>query len=86
MTCFLSPHSDTSRQRKDAEVDGQDYHFVPRHVFESDILGHKFVEYGEYEKNLYGTSLESIRSVVNSGKICVLNLHPQVREHFLPFH
>lgn len=24
-----------------------------------------------------GTSLEAIREVVNSGKICVLNLHPQ---------
>lgn len=24
-----------------------------------------------------GTSLEAIRAVVNSGKICVLNLHPQ---------
>ena len=51
---------------------------MARPVFEGDIADHKFVEYGEYEKNLYGTSLEAIRSVVNSGKICVLNLHPQV--------
>ena len=71
--------TDTSRQRKEDEVDGKDYYFVGRNVFEADIADHKFVEYGEYEKNLYGTSLEAIRSVVNSGKICVLNLHPQVR-------
>lgn len=67
--------------------------------FESDILGRKFVEHGEYEKAYYGewdveqhcrwdinrghlviitgTSLEAIRAVVASGKICVLNLHPQ---------
>ena len=38
----------------------------------------KFVEHGEYEKAYYGTSLGAIRSVVNSEKICVLNLHPQV--------
>lgn len=35
------------------------------------------MEHGEYEKAYYGTSLEAIRAVVNSGKICVLNLHPQ---------
>ena len=69
------PH--TSRPRKDSEVDGQDYHFISRSQFESDILCRKFVEHGEYEKAYYGTSVEAIRTVVNSGKICVLNLHPQ---------
>lgn len=69
------PH--TSRPRKDHEVPGQDYHFISRTQFESDILNRKFVEHGEYEKAYYGTSLEAIREVVNSGKICVLNLHPQ---------
>ncbi|XP_044737039.1 protein PALS1 isoform X2 [Chrysoperla carnea] len=69
------PH--TSRARKDGETDGQDYHFITRAQFEADILSRKFVEHGEYEKAYYGTSLDAIRSVVNSGKICVLNLHPQ---------
>lgn len=69
------PH--TSRPKKDSEVDGQDYHFISRAQFESDILCRKFVEHGEYEKAYYGTSVEAIRTVVNSGKICVLNLHPQ---------
>ncbi|XP_077295959.1 MAGUK p55 family member stardust isoform X3 [Arctopsyche grandis] len=69
------PH--TSRPRKENEVAGQDYHFISRTQFEADILNRKFVEHGEYEKAYYGTSLEAIRTVVNSGKICVLNLHPQ---------
>uniref|UniRef100_A0A1B6C910 MAGUK p55 subfamily member 5 n=1 Tax=Clastoptera arizonana TaxID=38151 RepID=A0A1B6C910_9HEMI len=69
------PH--TSRSRKDGEVDGQDYHFITRAQFEADILSRKFVEHGEYERAYYGTSLDAIRSVVNAGKICVLNLHPQ---------
>ena len=69
------PH--TSRARKDGEIDGHDYHFITRAQFEADILSRKFVEHGEYEKAFYGTSLDAIRSVVNSGKICVLNLHPQ---------
>nr|CAD7594113.1 unnamed protein product [Timema genevievae] len=69
--------NNTSRARKDGEVDGHDYHFISRAQFELDILSRKFVEHGEYEKAYYGTSLDAIRSVVNSGKICVLNLHPQ---------
>ncbi|XP_054713294.1 protein PALS1-like isoform X2 [Uloborus diversus] len=69
------PH--TSRTKRDAEVDGADYHFISRSQFEADIAAGKFVEHGEYEKNYYGTSLDAIRAVVNSGKICVLNLHPQ---------
>lgn len=69
------PH--TSRPKRADEVDGQDYHFISRLQFEQDILARRFVEHGEYEKSYYGTSLEAIRSVVFSEKICVLNLHPQ---------
>ena len=69
------PH--TSRPRRDDEHDGADYHFISRVQFEQHILARKFVEHGEYEKAYYGTSLDAIRSVVNSEKICVLNLHPQ---------
>ncbi|XP_073832895.1 MAGUK p55 family member stardust isoform X1 [Musca autumnalis] len=69
------PH--TSRARRDNEVPGVDYHFISRQAFEADILARRFVEHGEYEKAYYGTSLEAIRTVVASGKICVLNLHPQ---------
>ncbi|XP_037773643.1 uncharacterized protein LOC119569640 isoform X3 [Penaeus monodon] len=68
------PH--TSRTRRETELDGQDYHFISRAQFEADILSRKFVEHGEYEKAYYGTSIMAIRAVVNSGKICVLNLHP----------
>ncbi|XP_055643750.1 uncharacterized protein LOC129779964 isoform X3 [Toxorhynchites rutilus septentrionalis] len=69
------PH--TSRPQREGEIPGQDYHFISRQQFEADILARKFVEHGEYEKAYYGTSLEAIRAVVVSGKICVLNLHPQ---------
>lgn len=69
------PH--TSRPQRDGELAGVDYHFISRQQFEADILARKFVEHGEYEKAYYGTSLDAIREVVSSGKICVLNLHPQ---------
>lgn len=70
------PH--TTRLARRDEVDGKDYHFLPRHVFEADIKQGRFIEYGEYERNLYGTSYEAIRRVIDNSKICVLNLYPQV--------
>lgn len=69
------PH--TSRPKKPEEIDGKDYHFASREIFERDINSNKFIEYGEFEKNLYGTSLDSVQTVVESGRICVLNLHPE---------
>ncbi|XP_053489608.1 protein PALS1 [Ictalurus furcatus] len=69
------PH--TTRNRRDGEVNGRDYHFVSRQAFEMDSAAGKFIESGEFEKNLYGTSTDSVRQLINSGKICLLCLHTQ---------
>ena len=69
---------DTSRPISDGELDGREYHFVSKDVFEAAIAEGRFVEFGEYEKQLFGTSMDAIRQVVNSGKVCILNFHPQV--------
>uniref|UniRef100_A0A7N6ARZ4 Protein PALS1 n=1 Tax=Anabas testudineus TaxID=64144 RepID=A0A7N6ARZ4_ANATE len=37
----------------------------------------KLIESGDFEKNMYGTSTDSVRQVINTGKICVLCLHTQ---------
>lgn len=36
------------------------------------------MEHGEYGGHFYGTSLDSIKEVIDSGKVCVVNLHCQV--------
>ncbi|XP_042630168.1 protein PALS1-like [Cyprinus carpio] len=69
------PH--TTRNRRDNEVNGRDYHFVSRQAFEMDSAAGKFIESGEFEKNLYGTSTDSVRQVINTGKICLLCVHTQ---------
>uniref|UniRef100_A0A671KXA9 Protein PALS1 n=1 Tax=Sinocyclocheilus anshuiensis TaxID=1608454 RepID=A0A671KXA9_9TELE len=66
------PH--TTRSRRDNEVNSRDYHFVSRQAFEMDSAAGKFIESGEFEKNLYGTSTDSVRQVINTGKICLLSL------------
>lgn len=43
-----------------------------------DSAAGKFIESGEFDKNLYGTSTDSVRQVINTGKICLLCVHTQV--------
>ncbi|KAM4697007.1 disks large homolog 3 isoform 2-T2 [Rhinophrynus dorsalis] len=67
------PH--TTRPRRDTEVDGQDYHFVgSREQMEKDIQENKFIEAGQFNDNLYGTSVQSVRAVAERGKHCILDV------------
>ncbi|XP_047018971.1 disks large 1 tumor suppressor protein isoform X2 [Helicoverpa zea] len=67
------PH--TTRPRRDYEVDGRDYHFVSsREQMERDIQNHLFIEAGQYNDNLYGTSVASVREVAEKGKHCILDV------------
>lgn len=56
--------ADTTRERRDYEVDGRDYHFVTsREEMERSIQNHMFIEAGQYNENLYGTSVHSVKEV-----------------------
>ncbi|XP_016413829.1 disks large homolog 2 isoform X16 [Sinocyclocheilus rhinocerous] len=67
------PH--TTRPKRDYEVDGRDYHFVSsREQMEKDIQDHKFIEAGQYNDNLYGTSVQSVKYVAERGKHCILDV------------
>ncbi|CAH2103219.1 unnamed protein product [Euphydryas editha] len=70
-------NSDTSRAQKPSEQNGKEYVFVTREKMEQDISEGKFIEHGEYKGNLYGTSAESVETIVNSGRVCVLSPHWQ---------
>ncbi|KAK7879478.1 hypothetical protein WMY93_033818 [Mugilogobius chulae] len=67
------PH--TTRPRRDYEIDGRDYHFVSsREQMERDIQSHRFIEAGQYNSHLYGTSVQSVRQVAEQGKHCILDV------------
>ncbi|XP_069377658.1 discs large homolog 1-like protein isoform X1 [Paralichthys olivaceus] len=67
------PH--TTRPRRDYEVDGRDYHFMSsRELMEQEIQEHKFIEAGQYNNHLYGTSIQSVREVADKGKHCILDV------------
>lgn len=63
--------SDTTRAARDYEVDGRDYHFVSsREQMERDIQDHKFIEAGQYNENLYGTSVAAVKEVAEKVHVC----------------
>ncbi|XP_067110088.1 discs large homolog 1-like protein isoform X6 [Osmerus mordax] len=67
------PH--TTRPKRDYEVDARDYHFVvSREQMEKDIQDHKFIEAGQYNNHLYGTSVQSVHEVAEKGKHCILDV------------
>ncbi|NXP67121.1 MPP3 protein, partial [Chloropsis cyanopogon] len=73
------PH--TTRSRKSHEREGVEYNFVSKQSFETDVQQNKFVEHGEYKENLYGTSLEAIRSVMAKKKVCLVDVVPEAVKH-----
>ncbi|XP_068687248.1 disks large homolog 1-like isoform X1 [Montipora foliosa] len=67
------PH--TTRSRRDYEMDGRDYHFVDsREEMERAIQNHMFIEAGQYNDNLYGTSVQSVKEVAEKKKHCILDV------------
>ncbi|GFS22045.1 MAGUK p55 subfamily member 5 [Elysia marginata] len=74
---FGTPIPHTTRPCRDNEVEGNAYHHISRDVFNNMIQEGGFVEYGDHQKNLYGTSFSSILDVVAQGKVCLLKMQPE---------
>ncbi|CAK5115636.1 unnamed protein product [Meloidogyne enterolobii] len=66
------PH--TSRPVRDGEVNGRDYYFVTKAEMERDIKNNLFIEAGQFQNNLYGTSIAAVREVADSGRHCILDV------------
>lgn len=69
---------DTSRTKRQGEVEGREYNFVKREDMQKAIEHGDYMEWGEFNGNFYGTSVESVREIVRSGKMCVLDASPNV--------
>ncbi|VDL48475.1 unnamed protein product [Hymenolepis diminuta] len=66
----------TSRPPQDGEVDGVDHHFYPsKEAMQADISAGKFVDVTVQSDHFYGTSLQSILDVLQSGRICILDVN-----------
>lgn len=62
---------------RSGEIPGREYLFVSREKMEADIAAGKFIEHGEFRGHLYGTSIESVKSIMNAGAVVIMNPHYQ---------
>ena len=62
----------TTRAPRDGEVDGTDYHFLSRVEFESRLAAGHFIEYTEFNHNLYGSLREEVERLLDADKVVVL--------------
>ncbi|KAK3295378.1 guanylate kinase [Chaetomium fimeti] len=71
---FASTVSHTTRQPRPGEVEGSAYYFVSRDQFESLIAGGAFIEFAEFNGNLYGTSKQTIIDQTAGGSVVLLDI------------
>lgn len=67
----------TSRPARKEEVQGRDYYFVERKIFEQMLNQGEFLESAEVYGNLYGTSQKWIHSAINTGQDVLLEIDSQ---------
>ncbi|WP_153720480.1 guanylate kinase [Sporosarcina cascadiensis] len=74
----------TTRNPREGEVDGVDYFFRSREVFEQMIQDGKLLEYAEYVGNYYGTPIDYVNETLDAGRDVFLEIEvvgaAQVRE------
>lgn len=57
----------TTREKRDIEDSDRKYYFVTKEDFEKSVAEGKLIEYVSYAGNYYGTSKESVFSMLDSG-------------------
>lgn len=69
--------SHTTRNPREGEVDGVDYHFVSRDTFGQMIVDNVFLEHAEVHGNFYGTSYAAIEEQLQDGFDVILDIDVQ---------
>ena len=66
--------SHTTRAPREGEVDGVNYHFVDKDIFEAMVENSEFIEYATVFGNMYGTSRQHIQEQLLKGKDVILEI------------
>lgn len=69
--------SATTRQPREGEVDGRDYHFLSSDQFDERIDAGDFLEFATYSGNLYGTMRTEVERRLAGGHSVVLEIEVQ---------
>ena len=66
---FEKSISDTSRQKRQGDLEGKDYYFFSEKDFKDKIKKEEYVEYATVFGNFYGTSKEEIKTKYNNSNL-----------------
>ncbi|MBA4719528.1 guanylate kinase [Alloalcanivorax xenomutans] len=66
--------SHTTRDRRDGETDGVNYHFIKRESFVRLVEQGRFLEHAEVFGNLYGTSADWVSDTLRNGEDVILEI------------
>jgi guanylate kinase len=69
--------SATTREPREGEVDGRDYHFLTPEEFDRRIEREDFLEFATYSGNRYGTLRSEVRKRLDAGRSVVLEIEVQ---------
>ena len=69
--------SATTRQPREGEVDGVQYFFMDKPVFEQKIQENQFLEYAQYVDNYYGTPKDFVFDKLDQGISVILEIEMQ---------
>jgi guanylate kinase len=69
--------SATTREPREGEVDGRDYHFLSPEEFDRRIAEEDFLEFATYSGNRYGTLRSEVRRRLEAGRSVVLEIEVQ---------
>ncbi len=78
--------STTTREIRDGEKDGVNYHYISKEQFKKEIDEGEFLEWAEVHGNFYGTSLKPVKKALESEKLVIFDIdvqgHAIVKEKF----
>ena len=66
---FKKSISDTSRQKRQGDLEGKDYYFLSEKDFKDKIKKEEYVEYATVFGNFYGASKEEIKTKYNNSNL-----------------
>jgi guanylate kinase len=69
--------SATTREPREGEVDGCDYHFLTPGEFDARVEAEDFLEFATYSGNRYGTLRSEVRKRLDAGRSVVLEIEVQ---------
>jgi guanylate kinase len=69
--------SATTREPREGEADGRDYHFLSLEEFDRRIAAEDFLEFATYSGNRYGTLRSEVRRRLDAGRSVVLEIEVQ---------